>query len=163
MDVKAPSVQARPSSLFSTLKEFALRSKRAAQGPKNVLVVDDEEPVRRFVGRVLRDAGYKVSLACDGPDAIRVAAEEGPFEILVTDLMMPEMTGDELGRRLRANEPRLKVLYLTGFSDRLFKEKAMLWQDEAYLDKPCSVKGLQQAVSLLVFGRFDVPQEITKQ
>ena len=62
--------------------------------------------------------------------------------------MMPEMTGDELGRRLRSSEPRLKVLHLTGFSDRLFKEKATLWEDEAYLDKPCSPKGLLQAVSL---------------
>ena len=66
---------------------------------------------------------------------------------------MPEMTGDELGRRLRANEPRLKVLYLTGFSDRLFKEKSTLWEVEAYLHKPCSVLGLLQAVSLLAFGQ----------
>ena len=72
--------------------------------------------------------------------------------------MMPQMTGDELARRLRQTEPALKVLYLTGFSDRLFKEKVTLWQDEAFLDKPCSVKGLLEAVSLLLFGRFDVPQ-----
>ena len=50
------------------------------------------------------------------------------------------------------------MLYLTGFSDRLFKEKVTLWADEAFLDKPCSVKGLLQAVSLLLFGHFDVPQ-----
>jgi CheY-like chemotaxis protein len=160
-DIKEPSVPAQRSSMFSMLKDYALRAKRVAV-PINVLVVDDEEPVRRFVGRVLSEAGYKITLASDGPDAIRVAAEHGPFEILVTDLMMPEMTGDELGRRLRSNEPRLKVLYLTGFSDRLFKEKATLWEDEAYLDKPCSVKGLQQAVSLLVYGRFEAPQEVTQ-
>ena len=160
--MKEPSVPGQGSSMLSALKDFALRAKRAANVPVNVLVVDDEEPVRRFVGRVLSEAGYKITLACDGPDAIRVAAEHGPFEILVTDLMMPEMTGDELGRRLRSHEPRLKVLYLTGFSDRLFKEKTVLWEDEAYLDKPCSVKGLQEAVSLLVYGRFDVPQEVTQ-
>jgi CheY-like chemotaxis protein len=159
-DMKEQSEHVQGPSMFSVLKDYALRTKRGAREPINVLVVDDEEPVRRFVGRVLSDAGYKVSLACDGADAIRAAAENGPFEILVTDLMMPEMTGDELGRRLRGDEPRLKVLYLTGFSDRLFKEKATLWQDEAYLDKPCSVKGLQEAVSLLVFGRFQVPQEV---
>jgi DNA-binding response OmpR family regulator len=65
------------------------------------------------------------------------------------------MTGDELARRLRQNEPGLKVLYLTGFSDHLFKEKVTLWEDEAYLDKPCSVKGLLEAVSLLLTGRFE--------
>jgi len=46
------------------------------------------------------------------------------------------------------------VLYLTGFSDHLFKEKATLWADEAFLDKPCSVKGLLEAVSLLVSGKI---------
>ena len=67
---------------------------------------------------------------------------------------MPGMTGDELARRLRQSEPALKVLYLTGYSDHLFKEKTMLWADEAFLDKPCSVKGLREAVSLLLFGSF---------
>jgi len=73
--------------------------------------------------------------------------------------MMPQMLGDELARRLRQSEPGLKVLYLTGYSDRLFKEKVTLWADEAYLDKPCSVKGLQQAVSLLLFGQLEKPAE----
>ena len=84
-------------------------------------------------------------VAADGPEAIEVAAKLGSFDVLVTDVMMPEMTGDELARRLRQTEPGVKVLYLTGFSDRLFKEKVTLWADEAFLDKPCSVKGLLQA------------------
>jgi DNA-binding NarL/FixJ family response regulator len=67
--------------------------------------------------------------------------------------MMPGMTGDELARRLRQSEPELKVLYLTGYSDRLFREKTMLCADEAFLGKPCSMKGLREAVSLLLFGK----------
>lgn len=119
----------------------------------NALVVDDEESVRRFVERTLREAGYQTVVASDGPEAMDVASKLTSFDILVTDVMMPKMTGDELARRLRQSEPGLKVLYLTGFSDRLFKEKVTLWQDEAFLDKPCSVKGLLEAVSLLLFGR----------
>lgn len=126
---------------------------RTRRPPVSVLVVDDEESVRRFVERALREAGYQTAAASDGPEAIELASKVKAFDILVTDVMMPKMTGDELARRLRQNEPGLKVLYLTGFSDRLFKEKATLWQDEAFLDKPCSVKGLLEAVSLLVFGR----------
>ncbi len=76
---------------------------------------------------------------------------------MVTDLMMPGMAGDELARRLRQDEPRLKVLYLTGHSDRLFMEKVTLWQDESFLEKPCSVKGLREAVALLFFGRLEAP------
>jgi two-component system cell cycle sensor histidine kinase/response regulator CckA len=125
----------------------------------SALVVDDEESVLKFVERVLRDAGYQTVTASDGPEAIEVAATLERFDILVTDVMMPQMTGDELARRLRVSRPGMKVLYLTGFSDRLFKEKVTLWADEAFLDKPCSVKGLLQAVSLLVFGKFDVPEE----
>jgi two-component system cell cycle sensor histidine kinase/response regulator CckA len=120
-----------------------------------VLVVDDEETVRRFVERVLNDAGYKTALATDGPEAIQVAAKLGSFDLLVTDVMMPQMTGDELARQLRLKEPKLKILYLTGYSDRLFKEKVTLWEDEAFLDKPCTMKSLLEAVSLLLSGRLD--------
>jgi two-component system cell cycle sensor histidine kinase/response regulator CckA len=126
-----------------------------ASRPISVLVVDDEEPVRKFVDRVMRDAGYSTVQACDGVEALEVASKAGPVDILVTDVMMPQMLGDELARRLRQSEPGLKVLYLTGYSDRLFKEKVTLWVDEAYLDKPCSVKGLLQAVSLLLFGQLE--------
>lgn len=120
-----------------------------------VLIVDDEESVRRFVERVLQDAGCRTALAPDGPEAIEVAERLGSFDLLVTDMMMPQMTGDELARRLRLKEPKLKILYLTGYSDRLFKDKAMLWEDEAFLDKPCTVKSLKEAVSLLLSGRVD--------
>jgi len=125
------------------------------QGP--VLVVDDEEAVLRFVDRVLRDAGYKTAVANNGPEAIEVAKKVGPLGALVTDVMMPGMTGDELARMLRQTEPALKVLYLTGYSDRLFKEKAMLWADEAFLDKPCTVKGLLESVALMLYGHLSPP------
>jgi CheY-like chemotaxis protein len=128
--------------------------------PHVALVVDDEEPIRRFVDRALREGGYKTVLASGGADAIE-AAKTGAFDILVTDLMMPQMTGDELARRLRLQDPSLKVLYLTGFSDRLFKEKATLWQDEAFLEKPCSIRGLLEAVSLLLTGTVRIPEHIT--
>jgi CheY-like chemotaxis protein len=124
----------------------------------SVLVVDDEEPVRKFVDRVLRDAGYQTATASDGPEALARAEELGALDILVTDMMMPKMSGDELAQRMRELRPAVKVLYLTGFSDNLFKEKGTLHDDEAFLDKPCSVRSLQQAVSLLVFGSVDVPR-----
>jgi two-component system cell cycle sensor histidine kinase/response regulator CckA len=120
-----------------------------------VLVVDDEEAVRGFVERVLRDGGYNTAVAADGPEAIEIAARLGSVDLLVTDVMMPQMTGDELARRLRLNEPKLKILYLTGYSDRLFKDKVTLWEDEAFLDKPCTMKSLMEAVSLLLVGRVD--------
>ena len=123
--------------------------------PLRVLVVDDEEPVRRYVERVLAGAGHDVITAADASQAMQVSVDA--YDVLVTDLMMPEITGDELARRLRQTRPTLKVLYLTGFSDRLFREKMVLWEGEAFLDKPCSVRGLQEAVSLLCYGTIAHP------
>jgi two-component system cell cycle sensor histidine kinase/response regulator CckA len=145
------------SSVLNLVKTYTARMKRTPPASINVLIVDDEEPVRKFVDRVLREAGYKTALASDGPDAIAVAKGMESLDILVTDVMMPQMTGDELARNLRQTERGVKVLYLTGFSDRLFKEKVTLWEDEAFLDKPCGVKGLLQAVSLLLYGQFEAP------
>jgi two-component system cell cycle sensor histidine kinase/response regulator CckA len=138
--------------MFEAFRNYArqLVNPPVPVGP--VLIVDDEEPVVKFVDRVLRDAGYKTVTAGSGPDAIETAKRIGPLGALVTDVMMPGMTGDELARILRQTEPNLKVLYLTGYSDRLFKEKAVLWADEAFLDKPCTIKGLCEAVSLLLNG-----------
>jgi two-component system, cell cycle sensor histidine kinase and response regulator CckA len=133
------------------------KSKQPSPVSINVLVVDDEEPVRKFVDRVLRDAGYKTVLASDGPEALEKASKLESLDIVVTDVMMPQMNGNELSRRLRESLPSLKVLYLTGYADNLFKDKSTLWEDEAYLDKPCSIKSLLEAVSLLMFGSFETP------
>jgi CheY-like chemotaxis protein len=71
----------------------------ALEGPFTALIVDDEDPVRRFVERVLREAGYKTATAGDGTEALKVAGTLARLDLLVTDMMMPEMTGDELARR----------------------------------------------------------------
>ena len=147
-------------SVVSLVREYALRLRRPSAISVSVLVVDDEEPVRKFVSRVLRSAGYQVTVASDGPEALQVAESLDSLDIVVSDLMMPQMNGDDLARRLRQDRPEIKILYLTGFSDNLFKERAMLWEDEAYLDKPCSIKSLMQAVSLLVFGTAEAPAEL---
>lgn len=127
----------------------------------SVLIVDDDALVRKFVERSLSESGYQTAVASDGDEAIGIAAALESLDLLVTDLMMPQMTGDELARRIRASKPEVKVLYLTGYSDRLFKEKVTLWADEAFLDKPSSVAGLLQAVSLLLYGRIEQPESQT--
>jgi CheY-like chemotaxis protein len=119
-----------------------------------ILVVDDEPSVRSFVERVLRESGYDIQVAADGVEALGALEKLGPFDMLLTDQMMPKMNGDELARRARQAQPHLKVLYLTGFSDSLFEAKTTLWSDEAYLDKPCTVAELQEAVSLLLSGHL---------
>ena len=125
--------------------------------PRRVLIVDDEESVRTFAARVLDRAGYDTRVAAGGPEALMIAEARGPFDLLLADLMMPEMHGDELARRLLSREPDLKVLYFTGYSNQLFAERMTLGENEAFLDKPVTVKGLVEAVSLMLSGHLRGP------
>jgi len=120
----------------------------------HVLIVDDETSAREFLDRVLRSAGYITARAMDGDEALKMAEQFGPFDLLVTDEMMPRMEGHVLAERLRQREPWLKVLYLTGYSDRLVEAKGALWEDEAMLDKPSSIQRLLEAVAGLLEGRM---------
>lgn len=117
-----------------------------------ILVVDDEPVVVEFVERVLQTAGYDIMTATSGDAALKLCTERGLPDLLVTDMKMPRMEGDELASKLRQRDPDLKVLYLTGFADLLFKNKELLWDGEAYLEKPCTIDGLLEAVSLLLSG-----------
>jgi CheY-like chemotaxis protein len=139
-------------SAYDQLLRFACHP-AAPREPLRVLVVDDEPSIRKFVSTVMSQAGFVVTTASDGAEAIALAGKQS-FDLLLTDLMMPNMNGDELARRLRATEPDLPVLYLTGFSDRLFAERMTLWDHEAFLDKPCSVASLLEAVSLATTGQL---------
>jgi CheY-like chemotaxis protein len=143
-------------TMVATVVE-ALKRRTGRPGPApderlTILVVDDEAGIRTYVDRVLTRAGYRTMLALDGADAIAVAARGPRFDLLLTDVVMPMMTGAQLALRLRQDDPDLKVLYLSGYSDRLFAEQTWLFSEEAYLDKPCTPAELLQAVSLAITG-----------
>jgi two-component system cell cycle sensor histidine kinase/response regulator CckA len=125
-----------------------------AQPLARVLVVDDEPEIRRFVTRVLNDAGYSTDDCDSGTEAMKRISSGERFGLVVTDVRMPAMSGPQFVEQLARSDRDIKVLYLTGFNEQLFREKATLWADEAYLDKPCTVKGLLEAVSLLVYGHL---------
>jgi len=120
----------------------------------NVLLADDETPLRQLVRRFLSDTRFNVIEADNGKTALDAVDDACALDLLITDEMMPEMQGHELARRLRQQNPDLKVLYLTGYADHLFKEKEQLWDREAYLDKPFSQQALNEAVALLMTGRL---------
>ena len=128
---------------------------RWAAGRPRILIAEDDAAMREFIDQILREAGYETARVVDGQEAVEVAELFGPFDLLLTDLVMPRMLGTELAQRLRQREPTLKVLYFTGYSDRLFQEKGALRDGEALLDKPSSVDGLMEAVSRLLDG--DLP------
>ena len=124
----------------------------ATPRPPSVLVVDDSEPSRIYAERALCEGGYGVTTASSGPEALSIAQEKGPFDLFVLDVMMPGMRGDELAECLREQDPDVKVVYFTGYSDVLFQGREMLSQNEAFVDKPVTLVGLLEAVSLMLFG-----------
>lgn len=126
--------------------------------PSRVLIVDDDDLFRTFVERVLREGGYETAVARDGEEALALASNGEPFDLLLTDEMMPCIPGHQLARYMRSRQPNIKVLYVTGYSDRLFGEKQSLWADEAFLDKPCGPAAIVQAASLLLSGAIAVPR-----
>ena len=89
----------------------------------SVLVVDDERGIRELVKRCLFDPRFRLAEASSGEEALALVGDPKSLDLLITDEMMPGMEGHELSRRLRAANPNLKVLYLTGHSDRLFEAK----------------------------------------
>lgn len=117
-----------------------------------IMVVDDEAPIREVVRRVLQLAGYEVTEAEGGIQAIEKLSAGAPLDLLLADLDMPDLGGDEMARRIRATRPDLKVLYVTGHIDRLMDERPLLWDGEAYLDKPFTAQALLEAVSMILYG-----------
>jgi two-component system cell cycle sensor histidine kinase/response regulator CckA len=109
----------------------------ASTGSELVVVVEDEEAVRRLASLVLRRAGYRVLEAAGAKEAeALVSAGREPFDLLVSDVVMPEMSGPALYERLAARQPALKVLYMSGYTDDAIIRQGRLQAGAAFLQKP---------------------------
>jgi two-component system, cell cycle sensor histidine kinase and response regulator CckA len=128
------------------------KSDTAAKG--TILVVDDEAPIRDLETRMLTLAGYEVLSADEPEKALQIIREDKPIDCVIADVHMPGMNGDEMARRIRAVRPDLKILFVTGFADTLFNSQPVLWENQAFLDKPFTQRGLLEAVSLLMHGNM---------
>jgi CheY-like chemotaxis protein len=115
---------------------------------KRILIVDDDSSVLSFLQRALR--GYNVRIARDPDEALTVASNLASLDLLITDYLMPSMTGDELVARVREKRPRIKVLILTAHSDILDAEGAAWWANEAHLGKPLEMQNLRDMVKRLI-------------
>jgi CheY-like chemotaxis protein len=121
---------------------------RGSDSRPHVLVVDDDMLMLSIVERTLSD--YRVSTAHDGWEALALLSAPDAVDLLITDYMMPEMTGRELVSRARVARPDLRVLVVTGHGDTLAKAEPAWWAAEPHLEKPFHVDALRVAVENLI-------------
>lgn len=107
------------------------------KGRGTILLVEDEDHVRKLAGAALQKTGYRVLEARDGVTALRLAEEEaGSIDLLLTDLVMPQMTGAELAECLAGRFPALRVVFMSGYTDRDLLNSVKLISKAGFLQKP---------------------------
>jgi len=132
---EAPAAAARRAAAAST------------RGRETVLLVEDDVTLRRLARTVLEGQGYEVLEADSAAAALEsVAAHQGRIDLLLTDVVMPGLGGPDLGRRLRAELPGLKVLLMSGYTDDAVGRHGVLDAGTAFLQKPFNAAGLARKV-----------------
>jgi DNA-binding response OmpR family regulator len=107
------------------------------RGSETVLLVEDEEAVRDLVREVLAMQGYRVLEAATAAEALAIGEKhDGVIHLLVSDVVMPGMSGKELAERLAADRPGLRVLYMSGYTDTAIVHHGVLAPGTAFLQKP---------------------------
>jgi len=125
----------------------------ALDGSETVLVAEDEEAVRLIIAKALEARGYRVLSARDGSEALELAAGHGGIDLLVTDVVMPDMNGRELSRCLTEARPNLRTLYLSGYTDDAMLHRGVLQEGVAFLQKPFSLGALARKVRDVIEAR----------
>jgi two-component system cell cycle sensor histidine kinase/response regulator CckA len=116
-------------------------------GTETILFVEDEQSVRELVCEYLKARGYHVLEAADGVQALEIAAaHKGKIQLLITDVVMPKVSGREVAARLAPTRPDLKVLYISGYTDDSVFRHGVLEGGMAFLQKPFNLKALATKV-----------------
>jgi len=123
-------------------------------GTERLLIVDDEEIIVTMLQMILQNLGYQVTAFCSSPEALAVFSQDPmAFDLLITDMTMPQLNGMELAQKALALRRDLPLLLCTGYSEQLSREQAEAMGVRAYLLKPVSVRMLAQTVREVLDGQ----------
>jgi len=124
-----------------------LQETNAPRGTETILLVEDEEVVRGLTRKILMQVGYNVLDAKGGDEAIRLChAHPGPIDLLLTDVVMPEISGKEVADRLLELRPSIRVLYMSGYTDEAIVQHGVLDANVKFIQKPFTWVGLTRKV-----------------
>ncbi|MEW6209192.1 MAG: PAS domain S-box protein [Acidobacteriota bacterium] len=130
-----------------TAEQAEARSAEAPRGSETILIVEDEELVRRLTIDALEDIGYTVLEAKDGPEALRICEQHTePIHLLLTDIVMPQMSGRDLARRVAGLRPEIKTLYMSGYTGTVIVNQNLLDAEKVFIQKPFTPRSLAQKV-----------------
>jgi two-component system cell cycle sensor histidine kinase/response regulator CckA len=117
------------------------------RGSETVLVVEDEEEVRNLAAQILQRQGYKVLEAPQGGDALLICEQHpNPIHLMLTDVVMPGMSGHQLAKRLKSLQPEMNVLYMSGYTDNAIVQHGIPGEGVNYIQKPFTVDALARKV-----------------
>ncbi len=114
-----------------------------------ILLAEDDDDLRRFLARALERAGHEVSAYGEGASAFEVL-KRFPFDLLLTDIVMPEMDGIELARRAAERDPALKIMFITGFAAVALNPDSKAPKEAKVLSKPFHLKDLVAEVERMM-------------
>ena len=128
-------------------KEQTTAADAAAGGSEIVLLLEDEEALRAIVAETLQMAGYTVLEASDPKEALAIAKEsQRPIQLLITDVVLPSQSGPEAANQIRKAHPGLRVLLMSGYTDRLLEGDAQIEPGTPFLGKPFTIDALLRKV-----------------
>jgi|SRR5579859_3839767 len=123
------------------------RQSRVLAGTETILIVEDEEAVRKLVRRTLEKQGYELLVAASGIEALDLLYQhKGRIHLLITDVIMPQMGGRQLAEKLKAELPDIQVLFISGYTETSIVRGGSLGKDEAFLQKPFTPLALARCV-----------------
>ncbi|MCA9593314.1 MAG: PAS domain-containing protein [Myxococcales bacterium] len=119
---------------------------RSGQGTESILLVEDERTVRRAAARILKKQGYSVLEAANGSEALAFCRREAPIDLVLTDIVMPDLSGKDLASVVKEIRPDVRVVYMSGYTEGTISHHAELGAGDAFLQKPFSSAALLEKI-----------------
>jgi CheY-like chemotaxis protein len=119
-------------------------------GDETILLCEDEEGVRRLIELILTTQGYRVRSTAGPREALEIAATDERIDALVSDVIMPDMSGPDLAQRLKTLRPGLRTLFISGYTAETVRGRGRLPLGSAFLEKPFDQASLLRAVRALL-------------